>query len=254
MVETAPHREATGAADAAQAPALQVSGLVKSFGERPILRRLDLTVEWGQRYVLFGGNGSGKTTLLKTLAGLARPDEGAIHVAGLDARKQGARLRRYLGVVTHQPLLYDELTGVENLRFYGRMYRLRDIDARIQAAAAQMNAGRFLSYRVRTLSHGMKKRLSIARALLHDPPILLLDEPETGLDEEAIGLLGSAILGEGSTPRTVLLTTHSLERGLALGDRIGILARGRIVAEDAAGDVTIAALRDRFREYLEMTP
>ena len=146
-----------------QLPAIQIKGLSKSFGEGPVLRNLDLDVGWGERFVLFGGNGSGKTTLIKTLATLARPDAGLIRIAGWDGRRQGTMLRRSIGVVTHQPLLYDELTGYENLRFYGRMYRVLDLDQRIRVVAAQVGVAQRLSARVRTLSHGMQKRLSLAR-------------------------------------------------------------------------------------------
>ena len=234
-------------------PVIQVNGLNKSFGGPPVLRELHLDVEWGERLVLFGGNGSGKTTLVKTLATLMRPDAGTVRVAGWDARDQGPMLRRSIGVVTHQPLLYDELTGYENLRFYGRMYRVVGLEARIRSVAATMGMVHHLNTRVRTLSHGMQKRLSLARALLHDPPILLLDEPETGLDPEALELLDVFLTTACETPRTVLMTTHNLERGLAIGNSVAILAQGRIVYHESRHALAVAEFRGTFLHYMEAT-
>jgi len=235
---------------AQQSLALQVRSLTKAFGLKPVLRALDFELALGQRYVLFGGNGSGKTTLIKCLAGLARPDAGSIAVAGLDTRRQGAEARRLVGVVTHQPLLYEELTGLENLRFYGRMFQVQRMEDRIQAIAAQLDAARFLSARVRTLSHGMKKRISLCRALLHDPPLLLLDEPETGLDEEALRLLDGVLASPSRPRRTVLMVTHSLERGLALADQVGVLSGGRIAFQAEAKGLDPSAFRQTYHGLL----
>ena len=237
-----------------QTPAIQVKELNKSFGGAPVLQNLDLEVGWGERFVLFGGNGSGKTTLIKTLATLARPDAGIIRVAGWDRWHQGAMLRRSIGVVTHQPLLYDELTGYENLRFYGRMYRVPDLDRRIQDVAAQVGVSRHLAARVRTFSNGMQKRLSLARALLHDPPILLLDEPETGLDQEALELMDALLTSSDNDSRTVFMTTHNLERGLALGDRVAILSGGRIAYQESRAALDVAGFRGTFLRYMEAAP
>ena len=230
-------------------PAILVQGLTRSFGAAPVLHNLDLQVAWGEFLVLFGANGSGKTTLIRTLASLARADSGRIHVAGRDLHRKAALARRLLGVVTHQPLLYGDLTGSENLRFYGRMFRVPDIEERILHVAGQMGLLKLLERRVRTLSHGMQKRLSLARAVLHDPPILLLDEPETGLDQEALGYLDALLTGGEGAPRTILMTTHNLERGLSLGDRVAILANGRIVFQESRQNLDIADFQDTFSGY-----
>ncbi|MBI4201907.1 MAG: ABC transporter ATP-binding protein [Chloroflexi bacterium] len=235
------------------APAIAVTALTKTFSVRPVLRGLDLAVVPGQRYVLFGGNGSGKTTLLKCIAGLARPDEGAIAIAGLDTRRQGPAARRAIGFAGHDPLLYQDLTGLENLRFYGRMFQVDGLEDRIGAVADQLDASRFLNARVRTLSHGMRKRLSLCRALLHDPPVLLLDEPETGLDEEALALL-DRVLAEGAGQRTVLMATHGLERGLAQADAVGILSGGRIAYQAQAKGLDAGAFRQTYHGYLGAAP
>ncbi len=208
--------------------AIDIRGLNKSYGRTQVLRNLDLQVPWGQTLTILGPNGSGKTTLLKTLATLAKPDSGEIRIAGLSTRRNGTAVRRSIGVVTHEPLLYDGLTGAENLRFYARMFALDHIDDRIQFAAAQLGITDHLDARVGILSHGMRRRFSIARALLHSPRILIMDEPESGLDQQALELLHNLISDSTSARRTILMTTHNFERGVALADRIAILSRGRI--------------------------
>ena len=216
-----------------------------------MLRGLDFEVAWGQRFVLFGGNGSGKTTLIKLLSTLARSDQGVVRVAGWDARRQGQTLRRSVGVVTHQPMLYDELSGRENLRFFGKMFRVDNLEERIATVADQVGMVNHLSKRVRTLSHGMQKRLSLARALLHDPPVLLLDEPETGLDQEALEMLDALLTSPDSPSRTVVMTTHNLERGLAIGDQLGILAGGRIAYQESRDVLDVTGFRKTVLRYLE---
>ena len=233
-----------------QPAAIQVKGLHKSFGAGPVLQNLDLDVGWGERLVLFGGNGSGKTTLVKTLATLARPDAGQIRIAGWDSGSHGAMLRRSIGVVGHRPLLYDELTGYENLRFYARMFRVPGLEERIQLVTETVGVAQHLPSRVRTLSHGMQKRLSLARALLHDPPVLLLDEPETGLDQEALERLDALLAPKEGSHRAVLMTTHDLERGLALADKVAILARGRIAFLEPRDALDVATFRSTFMRYL----
>ena len=232
---------------APQGLAIEIKGLSKAFGRTPALRKFELEVPWGEVLTILGPNGSGKTTLIKVLATLTRPDEGVVRVAGLDLARQGQRARRVTGVVTHDPLLYDELTGHENLWFFGRMFGLDRLDNRIAAVADQLGINPRLHQRVGTMSHGMRKRFTIARALLHDPKILLMDEPESGLDQEALTML-DAIIGDHARPfRTVLMTTHNLERGLAVAHRVGILARGGIAYQESADSPTdTASIRDAY--------
>ena len=211
--------------------AIDVRKLSKSFGRTQVLRDLDLQVPWGQTLTVLGPNGSGKTTLIKLLATLAKPDSGNIRIAGLSASRSGVCVRRAIGVVTHDPLLYDGLTGEENLRFFASMFALDHIHERIHEVAAQVGVTHRLRDRVGTLSHGMRRRFSIARALLHSPRILIMDEPESGLDRQAQALLEGLIADSAASNRAVLMTTHNLERGVALADRIAILSRGCIAYE-----------------------
>ncbi len=215
--------------------AIDVRGLSKSYGRTQVLRDLDLQIPWGQTLTVLGANGSGKTTLIKTLATLAKPDSGEIRIAGISPRRGGVRLRRAIGVVTHEPLLYDGLTGAENLRFFARMFALDHIEDRVWTVAEQMGVSDRLDARVGTLSHGMRRRFSIARALLHSPRVLIMDEPESGLDQQALSLLESLITDRNNPSRTVLMTTHNFERGVALADHVAILSRGNI-AYDGAPD------------------
>ena len=147
--------------------AIHVSGLRKGYGDRPVLWDLDLTVAWGELLVLFGANGAGKTTLLRILSTQARPDAGTVSVAGFDVRKQGRAVRRRIGVVGHQGFLYDDLTCRENLAFYGRLFGVAGLEERVETVLARVGMTGRSEHRVRTLSHGMTKRLAIARAILH---------------------------------------------------------------------------------------
>ena len=236
------------------AQAIQVRGLWKSYGRQAVLRGLDLDVRWGEFLVIFGPNGAGKTTLIKLLATLAKPTQGSLFIAGMDAGRRGAAVRRLLGVVMHQTLLYDDLTAYENLRFYCRMYGVPQAQERIQALVQVVGLEPQLHRRVRTLSNGMQKRLSLARALLHDPPILLLDEPETGLDQEAQQGLAALLGGEMARRRTVVVTTHNLEQGLALGDRVAILAGGRITYQEDRAALDAASFRGAYERFTGAKP
>ncbi len=223
--------------DANAGYAVRLRGVVKSFGRTRVLRGVDLDVPWGQTLSLVGANGSGKTTLLKILATLAKPDSGQIFVGGLRPDRSGAAIRKRIGVVTHDPLLYDDMTGRENLRFYCRMFGVADADGRVEAVTEMVGMEARLDQRIGAMSHGMKKRFSIARALLHDPPILLMDEPESGLDREAVGLLDAIILERSDGRRAVVMTTHDLERAVRLGDTMVVISNGRV---SYAGDTNAA--------------
>jgi heme exporter protein A len=228
---------------------IEVRGLTKAFGLRPVLRGVDLSVGPGEFVALFGPNGAGKTTLLRILATLTRPTSGRALIAGYDIARQPAAARAVLGLVSHQPLLYGDLTAEQNLHFFGRMYgldrstrqaRTSDLLERVGLAARARDP-------LRTFSHGMQQRLAIARAVLHDPPVLLLDEPYAGLDQDAALMLDGVLRDVATRGRAVLMTTHSLSRGLAMADRVAILSRG-VVAHvaprhqlDEAGFATLYA-------------
>lgn len=218
-------------------PLLDVRGLSKRFGPTWALRNVDLALDAGTFLTVFGPNGAGKTTLIQILATLARPSSGEIYLAGRPLSQAGARLRASIGLVSHQTLLYLDLSAEENLRFYGRLYDLADLGARIEQALVQVDlAGRRYSL-VREFSRGMQQRLAIARAILHEPALLLMDEPYTGLDPEAAETLRDILGMLSRQGNTIILTTHNLERGLALCDEVAILARGRVTYRARREDI-----------------
>jgi heme exporter protein A len=229
--------------------AIKISGLRKAFGRAPVLRNVDLEVPWGQVLTLLGPNGSGKTTLIKILATLTKPDAGEVLIGGMALAKQSQSIRRIIGVVTHDPLLYDDLTGRENLRFFARMFGIQGIDERVEVVTELMGMTPRFDQRIGTLSHGMKKRFSIARALLHNPAILLMDEPESGLDQEALSLLDAVVTDKTNPLRTVLMTTHSLDRAIALGQRMAILANGRVAYQESLEFGGTEALKEAYMRH-----
>ncbi|MBM3934918.1 MAG: ABC transporter ATP-binding protein [SAR202 cluster bacterium] len=223
-----------------QAAAIEIRGLTKAYGRTMVLRGLDMDIPWGQVVTVLGANGSGKSTLMRILSSVTRPDGGAVRIGGMDLAKHGPALRRTIGVVSHDPLLYNDMSGYENLKFFGRMFSLDRLDERIAANAERLAITPRLHQRVGTLSHGWRKRISIARALLHDPLLLLLDEPESGLDQSALGVLEGIIRDRSNRDRSIIMTTHNLERGISIGDQVAIFSRGVIafqqpVAAAAAG-------------------
>lgn len=234
---------------AARAPAdpllaVAARGLVKFYGTAAALRGCDLTVAAGERVALLGPNGAGKTTLLKLLATLVRPSAGTLHLFGLDALRQPAAVRRRLGVVAHETYLYRDLTAAENLTLYGRLYGVADLSARVAGGLERVGLAGLAARRVGTLSRGQQQRLALARALLHAPALLLLDEPDTGLDESGQALLAAVVR---DVAPTVVLATHALERALALADRALVLAGGRVVYEAPTAGLDAATLRAAYQ-------
>jgi heme exporter protein A len=216
---------------------IQANDLVKSFGPRTALANVNLSIEAGEFVTLVGPNGAGKTTLLRILATLTRPTEGSVLINGLDPIKAGEAARRTIGFLSHRTLLYDDLTAEQNLRFYAQMYDLDDGSARITDLLEQVGLTARRHDLVRTFSRGMQQRLAVARAVLHRPQVLFLDEPYTGLDPNAAQVLTDLLAKLAGAGCTVLLTTHNLERGLEVGGRIVVLAQGRIVYDAPRADV-----------------
>jgi heme exporter protein A len=233
---------------------IQVRSLRKSFGPRAALADVDLSVERGEFATLVGPNGAGKTTLLRVLATLTRPTSGTVQIDGVDAAQAGEQVRRRIGFLSHNTLLYEDLTAEQNLRFYAQMYDLEQAPAR--ATELLERVGLTLRHHdlVRTFSRGMKQRLAVARAVLHRPPLLLLDEPYTGLDPAAAQDLTTLLreLAEGGC--TLLLTTHNLSRALAIGYRIVVLSRGRVVHDAPQSEVDVADFPHLYRRLTANAP
>jgi heme exporter protein A len=266
---------------------IELRKLTKAFGSKYALRGVNLRVMPGESLVIFGPNGAGKSTLIRILSSLSRPTSGVVRIGGLDLASHADGIRRHLGVVSHAPLLYDSLTAEENLRFFAGLYGMSQPEPRITEMLAQVGLTTRRGDLVRTFSRGMVQRLAIARALLHDPQVLLLDEPDTGLDPQAAEMLHDLLVAvskgaegplrgsrgvasqeqgrataEANSPqhlstsapqhygRTLVTVTHSLERGLAIADRVVILANGQLVFESEIGDMTAADFRPLYDKYV----
>ena len=237
---------------ASQAWAIEIQGLTKSFSNKLALNGLDLEVSQGESVVIFGPNGAGKTTLIKVLATIMNPTSGTVLVDGLNVKHNAEEVRGRIGVVTHRTFLYSNLTAYENLEFYSRMFDVPQHKERIHEVLAMLGMTARLHDRIGTLSQGMQQRLAIARVLLHKPTIMLLDEPEAGLDQQAISMLWNALKTEGERKRTIILTTHNLERGLEMGDRLLILNKGKIVYEGSRQALDLAALKEAYQHSMRV--
>lgn len=228
-------------------PAVEVRNLTKAFGHQVALRGVDLQVSEGEFLALFGPNGAGKTTLMRIVSSLARPTGGTIRVRGQDLGQAGTALRKQIGLISHNPLLYSDLTPDENLGFFARMYDLPNHEARIDAVLEQVGLVARRRDPVRTFSRGMVQRLAIARAILHDPAIMLLDEPYTGLDLQAADMLRAVLQDLAASNRTVILTTHNLEQGLEMCDRAAILNRGKVAWQGPRAEHDLESMKELYR-------
>lgn len=209
---------------------LDAESLVKFYGMRPVLRGASLRLTGGDFAALLGPNGSGKSTLLRVLSTLSRPDQGALTVCGVDALAHGDRARAYIGAVMHQPLIYGDLTARENLDFHARLHGVPNASARVAAALDRVQLGARGRDPARTFSRGMTQRLTIARLLMQDARVILLDEPFTGLDIASAAALSALLTELACEGRAVLMATHE-SRGMEGVTRVLRLADGRL-AED----------------------
>jgi heme exporter protein A len=231
-------------------PYLEITKLKKNYGLKPVLRDVDLAVEQGQCVALLGANGAGKTTLLRILAGLAESDEGQVRIGGRDIAHDVQQARRAVGFVAHQPYLYDDLTVMENLLFFGRMYGVKRHRERARALLERVGLLKRANDRASALSRGQAQRLALARALLHAPRLLLLDEPDTGLDEEGIALLEALLHEQVRDGGAVLFTTHQFEHAMRWSDHIGLLSGGRIAYFRETGGLEADSVRQVYQEAL----
>ena len=210
---------------------IEAENLRKTFAWTPVLEGVSCRVCAGEALGLFGPNGAGKTTFLRLLATLLRPSGGTLRL--FDSAPHDSAVRRRLGFLGHDSFLYPDLTPVENLTFYGRAYNLSDLGVRIATALEQVGLRDWGNMPVRMFSRGMEQRLALARTLLHEPDLLLLDEPYTGLDSRGVTTLQTTLARAKGQGKTIVLTTHDFALGLALFDRALILNRGRIAWHSA---------------------
>jgi heme ABC exporter ATP-binding subunit CcmA len=219
-------------------------GVTKSFGNIRALSGIDLRVKRGKFLTVFGPNGAGKTTLIKLLSTLTKPTSGKLIIANHDVKKDSDKVRGLIGVISHDPYLYGNLSALENIRFFASLYGVSQAEEKAREAINQVGLGNRMHDLVRTFSRGMQQRLAVARAVIHEPRILLLDEPYTGLDQHGGRIFGDLLKWLKSQDRTIIMTTHDLPEGLEISDRVAILDRGRIVYESEIGGVEVT----RFKE------
>ncbi|MGH7557038.1 MAG: heme ABC exporter ATP-binding protein CcmA [Gemmatimonadota bacterium] len=239
------HRSLSVSPEAAAAPLLEVEDLSRAYGAVRALDEVSFVLDEGELMVVVGPNGAGKTTLVRTLARLARPTAGAVRLGGEDWLDAPASRQREVGVLSHATYLYDRLTAMENLRFYARLYGLADPDRRAREALRSAGLGGLAERRAGTLSRGQAQRLSIARAIIHEPRLLLLDEPLAGLDPHSVKRLIAALGDLRSAGRAILFTTHDLARVPGAATRFLILVDGCAV-DSGRWEVATDGLAERY--------
>lgn len=207
---------------------IEVRGLRKDFDRRKVLKGIDFSLKKGGFLSVFGPNGAGKTTMIKILSTLETPTKGEVTISGIDLMADPIPIKKKIGLISHNPLLYGDLSAEENLRFYGVLYRVDDLESRIRELLERVELSQRKYDYVRTFSQGMTQRLAIARALIHRPSILFLDEPHSGLDPHAVDIL-DGLLDDIRAEHTFIMVTHNLDKGLSLCSEAMILDGGKIV-------------------------
>ena len=231
-----------------ETPALDSRKIEKKFGYAFAVRNVSLQLQRGEFVALFGSNGAGKTTFLRVAATLIRPTSGTVFVEGFDTRKQPEEARRKIGFLSHNTFVYRDLSALENLKFFCRLYGVKEDEARLLEILDRVDLKRRANDPVRSFSRGMQQRVGIARALLHDPSLILLDEPYTGLDAKAAQTLDSLLDEAVAAGKTVVLTSHDLHQGLRSATRAVILDKGAVVHDGPAGD---PAVRSAYARYIQ---
>lgn len=229
--------------------ALESYDIRKVFGHFTALGGVTLNVRRGEFVALFGRNGAGKTTFLKVAATLVRATHGKLAIEGIDIREEPEKARRHIGFLSHNTYLYRDLNPVENLRFFGRLYSTPDLESRIQKLLERVGLEPRKNDPVRSFSRGLHQRLGLARVMLHDPSIILLDEPYTGLDANAVDMLNQILDEAVAAGKTVILTTHDFDQGVRAATRAVIIDRGKVVCDAVPQD---AALRDAYNQYIRV--
>jgi heme ABC exporter ATP-binding subunit CcmA len=234
---------------------IEIEKLSKTYDLLPVLKQIDIQVLRGEFVALLGPNGSGKSTLLKLLSGTSRPTQGTIRIGGWELPREAAAVRAQIGLVSHKALVYEHLTAAENLTFYGRLYGLTaaQLAEQVPMLLNQVGLAKRMHDLARTYSRGMMQRLSIARALIHNPDVLLLDEPYTGLDQDASAVLDGLLREMAAAGRTILMTTHDLGRAATLAGRVLILSRGKIALDRATAGLDTLQLAALYTELTNQT-
>jgi ABC-type multidrug transport system ATPase subunit len=218
---------------------ISISGLSKSFGSQKAIENIDLEFKKGEFVAIFGPNGAGKTTFLKILSTIIEPTKGSVTISGFDLKKKPTEIRKGIGVISHQSYLYDDLTAKENLLFFGKMYGMgkSKLEKRANNLLEQVDLSKRAEDRVRPFSRGMKQRLSIARAMIHRPDILFMDEPYTGLDQHAAQTFENVLASLDKDNVTKIMISHNIERAFRLCDRVLVMDKGKIIYDKMKSEI-----------------
>lgn len=231
--------------------AVSVANLTKQFGTRKAVDKVSFELPQGAFLSVFGPNGAGKTTLLRMASTLARPTKGSIIVDGVDAAEEPELVRERIGLISHNSMLYPDLTAEENLVFYGQLYGVENPQQRAIELLDAVGLKHRRLDQVRTFSRGMMQRVAIARALVNDPSVVLLDEPYSGLDPHAMDIFDELIAGV-RRGRTFIMVSHDLEKGWSLCSHVLVMAKGRVVSFAERDSLTFDEFRDLYRSTVGM--
>jgi len=209
---------------------LELRNMTKLLGDKLVLRNITLTLEKGEILAVIGPNGAGKSTFFKCTVGLLQPTSGDILLNLKIVKKNSAEIKQKIGFLGHESFLYNNLSPLENLKFYGKLYKVKDLDRKANELLKEVGLFLFRDMPIRSFSRGMMQRLAIARVLLPDPDILMLDEPHTGLDQEAVALLNQIIKQKRVSGTSILIISHDFEQVHALADRVAVLKKGKIIS------------------------
>ncbi|WP_170169096.1 heme ABC exporter ATP-binding protein CcmA [Mesobacillus subterraneus] len=233
---------------------LELRNMTKTLGDKLVLRNITLTLEKGEILAVIGPNGAGKSTFFKCTVGLLQPTSGEIYLNGKLVKKNSAEMKQRIGFLGHESFLYNNLSPLENLKFYGKLYKVKDLETKANELLKEVGLYLFRDIPIRSFSRGMMQRLAIARVLLPDPEILMLDEPHTGLDQEAVALLNTIILKKRESGTSILIISHDFEQVQALADRAAVLRKGKIVsAKRLGGEVSMAELKQWYEAEVKGT-
>ena len=230
---------------------LSASQITKHFGHRAVVKKADLTINPGEVVAIFGPNGAGKTTFIKILATLLRPTSGKLEIEGIDAIADYAKVRKMLGVIIHEHLAYPTLTPFENLKFFGQMSGVERLETRCETLLNEVGLQQFVHEPLQIFSRGMTQRFMIARALLHQPSILLFDEPFSGLDASAKQLVLARITRERQNGKGILITTHNTELGYHIGTRFFFMINGELEEIARQDEISEKTLVQMYEERLK---
>jgi heme exporter protein A len=230
---------------------IEIKKLTKQADNKLILRGVDLSIKQGETVAILGPNGAGKSTLLKVLATLIKPTSGLVKINGLDLKKDHIEVKKLFGYLPHSSLLYDHYTPLENLLFFGELYGVKDVEDRARQLVKEVGLSFFINEPVKNFSRGMIQRIAIARAIIHEPKIMLLDEPHTGLDQGAVTILNNVVLSMKEKGCTTLMVTHDFKQAAEICNRIIIVKNGKIADDFSINNKSLGLVSEKYQVLVE---